>query len=235
MNIEIEKEYLIQSYGRKRLRGLSRNQQEILTNLYEKFGIHTYENENKEKCNLVDPLRFFDTKFDNVVVEIGFGMGEHMIQNAKQNPNCGMIGCEPLENGVINVLLDINEKNIHNVRVYKHDARILLRTFNAESVSRFYVLFPDPWHKTRHHKRRLLSVDFMSLMKEKLRIGGDVVIATDCSEYIKEILENISKLDGVKVLDSSLARPELFIPTKYEKKAIEKGKQPFYIKFDKTS
>ena len=233
----MDKKQLIQSFGRRRSRGLSKSQKDSLANLHVKFGI----NINIAHSDLVDPHKFFDQKFDDIIVEIGFGMGEHLIENAKQNPNSGMIGCEPFENGVANVFRTLDEKNIKNVRVYKNDARILLASFEASSVSRFYVLFPDPWNKKRHSKRRLLSVDFMNLMVKKLKIGGEVIVATDCEKYMREILENVSKLNGVKAADSNverastLERPAWFISTKYEQKAIKNGKQPYYTKFDKIA
>lgn len=223
----LNKKRVIQSFGRRRSRGLSNVQKNSLYNLYEKYSIQD------DGC--ADLHILFKEKFEKIFVEIGFGMGEHLVQNAVQNPNYAMIGCEPFENGVANVLREIEEKKLQNIRVYKDDARFLLNSFADAIINRFYVLFPDPWTKKRHHKRRLLSVDFIKLLQQKLKENGDIVVATDCKEYMDEILENTSQIACMNIIDQSLERPSWLIPTRYEQKAIENGKIPYYTRLIKKT
>ncbi|MBE6447229.1 MAG: tRNA (guanosine(46)-N7)-methyltransferase TrmB [Alphaproteobacteria bacterium] len=217
---------LIQSFGRKRARGLSTTQKNNLDSLAEKFGISLAD------TNL-DPHSIFDNRFSSIFVEIGFGGGEHLIQNSILHQNIGFIGCEPFENGVANTYKNISNNNLLNVRIFKGDARLLLNQFKNDTIKRFYVLFPDPWPKKKHHKRRLLSVDFLKLLQKKATSDGELVIATDSEDYMLNILENlkIAKIcDDITDLSQLSNKPKWFLETRYEQKALQQGKQCYYIK-----
>ncbi len=223
--MNIDRTSVIKSFGRRRSRKLS-NLQKSSMQLYDTYGIHD--------CYVADPLALFDHNFSKLFVEIGFGMGEHLSDAAIQNPDVAFIGCDPFENGVANALRLINDNHLNNVRIFRDDARFLLDSFTNESVDRFYVLFPDPWRKKKHHKRRLLTVDFMKFLVQKLRHGGDLVIATDFEDYMDEILQNSAQVAGIECIGEDLKRPADFISTKYERKAIENEKTPFYVRFVKS-
>ena len=211
------------SFGRKRARGLSETQKNNLVDLYEIYGLKVPEGE-------IHPKTLFDIPFEKIYVEVGFGHGEHLIQNALLNPKIGFIGCEPFENGVAATLKEIRDHNLQNVRIYKGDARLILEKLRKNTIDRVYVLFPDPWHKKRHHKRRILSEEFIeNLRKNQIK---ELVVATDCREYMESVLENLAQLkipspDNIEML---LQKPDWFLSTRYEQKALAKGEKCYYLK-----
>lgn len=221
----MEEQRLIQSYGRKRARGLSGAQKASLETLYDLYGVSVPESET-------NPNNFFTTDYAQVYCEIGFGNGEHLIQNAKNHPGVAFIGCEPFENGVAATLAKIQEQKLSNVRIYKGDARILLDKIADNSFDCFYVLFPDPWHKKRHHKRRLLSEDFIKTLQCKAKSGGQLVVATDCEDYMQQVQETLKRLHLSHEDDLNILRkkPDWFLNTKYESKAISQNRSCYYQK-----
>lgn len=244
---------LIPSYGRKRSHGLSKAQKSDIRELYGLYGIDL--NTIAGTAAAIDPIDLFFSTLPllptkTVFIEIGFGEGEHLIQNAVQNPDVAFIGCEPFENGVVNALREIRDNNLKNVRVFNGDARFLLEKFKPESIDKFYILFPDPWPKQRYHKRRLVSESFLlDFIHPLLKKGGEIIIATDCKDYMKDILkafEGNSSLDKFNIkyehiseklpsndeIDSTI--PNDFISTRYEQKALAKGLEPFYLRAAKT-
>ncbi|MDR1560975.1 MAG: tRNA (guanosine(46)-N7)-methyltransferase TrmB [Holosporaceae bacterium] len=217
---------IIRSYGRKRSRSLSETQKSNLVNLYKIYGITI----PKEK---IDPKELFANKFQQIILEIGFGNGEHLISNAIFHKDIAFIGCEPFENGVANILGKIHANKLENIRIFKGDVRILLNWFNEQIIYRTYVLFPDPWVKKRHCKRRLLSTEFISLLQKKSVSDGELVIATDCEDYMRNILENLNiisdNLSFCNDIRQLSHRPDNFISTKYERKSISKDKKCYYL------
>lgn len=223
--------FIIQSYGRRRSHGLSEAQKDALLNLASEYGITL-------PTKILNPAIFFNG-ISKIFVEIGFGAGEHLIQNAIQNPEVGFIGCEPFENGVAKALKAIHENNLKNVKIFNGDARFLLDFFENSSIDSFYILFPDPWTKKRHHKRRLLSKEFITkTLYSKLKPYGKLIIATDCENYMEEVAKIIKNAPEFYAPISDLkqlqTRPEWFIPTRYEQKAISHGKKPYYLKVEKN-
>jgi len=216
------------SFGRKRARGLSETQKNNLVHLYETYGIEIPEEE-------IHPKTLFDIPFEKIFIEIGFGHGEHLIQNAMQNPKIGFIGCEPFENGVAATLKEIRDNNLQNVRIYKGDARLVLEKLQKNTIDRIYVLFPDPWHKKRHHKRRILSAEFIdNLRKNQVK---ELVVATDYREYMESVLENLAqlKIPAPGDIESLSQKPNWFLSTRYEQKALAKGEKCYYLKVDLTT
>ncbi len=207
------------SFGRKRARGLSSAQKENLEVLYQKYGVGVPSE---------SPHELFDNRYEKIFFEIGFGQGEHLIQNAKKNPDIGFIGCDPFENGVASLLKKIEEEKLENILVYKGDARILLQQFLPNTISRFYVLFPDPWTKKRHHKRRILSEKFMKYLCTDQ--PGELMFATDCEDYMISVLEICDKLGLEYIRDFNVltTQPEWFLGSRYQQKAAEKGSKCYY-------
>ena len=215
--------YVIRTYGRTRSHSLSKTQSDNLQNLYPLYCITLPSEE-------VDPRIFFDRRFNMISFEIGFGNGEHLIEMAKRNPNIGFIGCEPFENGVVTALSGIKNNQLENVRIYKGDARELLNMINDNSIDRMYVLFPDPWRKKRHYKRRLISVDFLHFARKKLKSCSCVMIATDHEDYRNDILNHLHEVMAVFDENKIFERPACFIGTKYERKALGKGIKCAYMR-----
>jgi tRNA (guanine-N(7)-)-methyltransferase len=217
---------IIPSYGRRRSHGLSDTQKDSLSNLYELYGVNLPE-------NTIDPRDLFGEKFDRFVGEIGFGGGERLIAHAVQNPHVGFIGCDPFENGVANALKEIENRRLKNVKIFNGDARFLLDRLKNQSLYRIYVLFPDPWSKRKHHKRRLLSAQFISDLTRKIIVGGHIVVATDHRDYLINILQNLSKISNVvhcNDVNQLSLRPSCLIGTKYEENARLRQKKRYYLR-----
>lgn len=220
---DVQEMKYLPSFGRKRARGLSETQKNNLVHLYETYGIEIPEKK-------IDPRTLFNIPFEKIFVEVGFGHGEHLIQNAMQNPKIGFIGCEPFENGVAATLKEIQDNNLQNVRIHKGDARLVLEKLQKNTIDRVYVLFPDPWHKKRHHKRRILSAEFIdNLRKNQVK---ELVVATDCREYMESVLENLAqlKIPAPNDIETLSQKPNWFLSTRYEQKALSKGEKCYYLK-----
>lgn len=132
-------------------------------------------------------------KAARIILEIGFGGGEHLVAQAAGDPDALFLGAEPFLNGVGSCLRHIEESGVTNVRLYHGDAREVLAALPAASVSRVYILFPDPWPKTRHWKRRLIQPDFLTELARVLKPGGEVRFATDWAHYAAWTLEQFTR------------------------------------------
>jgi tRNA (guanine-N7-)-methyltransferase len=128
-----------------------------------------------------------------VVVEIGFGNGENLLALAAAEPDRDFLGIEVHRAGVGHLLLRAQEAGLRNLRVMRHDAvEVVERHLAPDSLDEILVLFPDPWHKKRHHKRRLVQPAFVTLLASRLRIGGRLQLATDWEPYARQMLEVLS-------------------------------------------
>jgi len=166
-------------------------------------------------------------------LEIGFGGGEHLAQQAQANPDALLIGCEPYVNGVAR-LLSLTE-DADNVRVVIDDARLLLKALPTASLDRIFVLFPDPWPKARHHKRRIVNPETLTDMARLLKSGGELRLATDIMGYARPMLF-AALADGH--FDWQAERPadwqkrsEDWPGTRYEEKARKAGRKPVFFRF----
>lgn len=170
-----------------------------------------------------------------VWLEIGFGGGEHLIWQATRNPDVGLIGCEPFEDGVVKVLSAVDTEGLANVRIHADDGRPLLRLLPEAGVDRAFVLFPDPWPKKRHRKRRLVSSETVAALARILRAGGELRIATDIGEYACAILRAVLGHGGFGWTatgpDDWRSRPRDWPPTRYEAKALREGRRCYYFCF----
>jgi tRNA (guanine-N7-)-methyltransferase len=166
-------------------------------------------------------------------LEIGFGGGEHLAQQARANPDVGLIGCEPYVNGVAR-LLSLTE-DLNNVRVVIDDARLLLRALPEASLERIFVLFPDPWPKARHHKRRIVNPDTLADMARILKPGGELRLATDIMSYARPMLLQALNDGRFHWLAEGPAdwreRPPDWPATRYEAKARKAGRTPVFFRF----
>jgi tRNA (guanine-N7-)-methyltransferase len=168
-------------------------------------------------------------------LEIGFGGGEHLIWQAREHPEVGLIGCEPFINGVARLLALAEAEAIENVRVAVDDARPLLDALPEASLERIFVLFPDPWPKARHHKRRLVNGATATRFGQLLRPGGELRLATDDMGYARVMLQAMLSRpefawQAERPSDWRL-RPPDWPPTRYERKALEAGRSSVYLRF----
>ncbi|HEV2532440.1 tRNA (guanosine(46)-N7)-methyltransferase TrmB [Phenylobacterium sp.] len=124
-------------------------------------------------------------------LEIGFGGGEHMAAQAQRHPDVLILGAEPFQNGVASALRHIDEQGLQNVRLQDGDARELIGHLPDASIARAFILFPDPWPKTRHHKRRLVNAETLADLARVLQPGGRLRFASDVAHYVDWALERI--------------------------------------------
>jgi tRNA (guanine-N7-)-methyltransferase len=140
-------------------------------------------------ASLAPPAYDEARRFERAILEIGFGGGEHLVAQAQADPDALFLGAEPFLNGVGSCLRHIEESGATNVRLHHGDARDLLAALPDASLDRVYILFPDPWPKTRHWKRRLIQADFIGELARVLKPGGEVRFATDWKAYAAWTLE----------------------------------------------
>jgi tRNA (guanine-N7-)-methyltransferase len=164
---------------------------------------------------------------------VGFGAGEHLFWQAEHRPDVGLIGAEPYETGVAKLLAKLDDNYLNNVRIYEGDGREIIEALPDACLGRFFLLFPDPWPKTRHHKRRFLQFEMLEALARVLRPGAELRFATDDKSYLPYALERLlahPKLQWLAQGPSDwLSRPADWPPTRYETKAI-KG-PPAFLRF----
>ena len=162
-----------------------------------------------------------------VVMEIGFGDGDALAQMAAQHPDQSFIGVEVHTPGVGSLLIKIEEQGLQNIRIFNHDAvEVLASSIANGRLDRVQLFFPDPWHKKRHHKRRILSPAFIKLVHEKMRPGGVFHFATDWEQYAEEALERLEKFEGFRNCNQSggySPRPDWRPETKFERRGKRLG------------
>jgi len=173
------------------------------------------------------------------VLEIGFGMGKSLVAMAKAAPEKNFIGIEVHRPGVGACLMDAEEANLTNLRVYEHDAVEVLRDCIADnSLATVQVFFPDPWHKKRHHKRRLIQPEFVEALRNRLAVGGVLHLATDWENYAEHMLEVMSTASNWR----NLAADNMYIPrpqerplTKFEQRGERLGHGVWDLKFERVA
>ena len=159
-------------------------------------------------------------------VEIGFGNGDHLLARAQREPLRNFLGIEVHRPGVGRLLLNLKRAGLRNVRIVCHDAVEVLRDQLAvDSIDELQILFPDPWHKKRHHKRRLIEPQFVALAGSRLRPGGLFALATDWEPYADQMLEVLA---GCPQLENTVAsgyapRPQTRIVTRFEHRGVVRG------------
>lgn len=172
-----------------------------------------------------------------LVLEIGFGMGHSLVEMAKNDPESNYLGIEVHGPGVGSCLMEAEAQAVTNLRVMQHDAVEILEDCVAdERLSRVQIFFPDPWHKKRHHKRRLVRPDFVQLLQKKLMQGGILHLATDWENYAEHMLEVMHAESGWKNLSSThdyIPRPESRPLTKFEKRGHLLGHGVWDMQFQK--
>ena len=172
-------------------------------------------------------------------IEIGFGDGETLVNRAQQNTTTAYLGIEVYRPGVGKCLLRIHKNNVKNVRVSTNDARdVLLQQIPSNAVNEFIILFPDPWPKSRHRKRRLINFEFVELCVDRLVIGGIVLIVTDSRDYaqqVLEILEENPNLESVTPRKDAAEVQDRQQQTRYARKASQSGKQVFEMLYTRSA
>jgi tRNA (guanine-N7-)-methyltransferase len=219
------------SFGRRRGRRLSTRQQALLDEVLPRLRL-----ELSDPCP-PDPGRLFPQRVDALWLEIGFGGAEHLLWQARHNPQIGLIGCEVFEDGIVKALAGIEEQALANIRLGDQDARETLRWLPPGSLDRIFILFPDPWPKKRHRKRRLVSRNLLDLLVRVMAPGAELRVATDIADYARWILLATQahpalswQVEGPR---DWRQRPADWPQTRYETKALAQGRRCYFLRYFK--
>ena len=167
-----------------------------------------------------------------VWLEIGFGAGEHLAAQAVAHPDIGFIGAEPFENGVAALLARVQAENLVNVRVFADDARLLMARLPDASVGRLFILFPDPWPKARHHKRRMVGPATLPEFARILKDGGELRFASDDADYVAWVLEHAGREPAFRL--DSRERGSDWPDTRYQGKAEAAGRACALLRYTRV-
>ena len=204
----------IRSFGRVKSRPIKPRQAELLDTLLPRIAI---------PAGSLDPHALMPDARE-VWLEIGFGGGEHLAEQAARAPDILFLAAEPFLNGVASALRHIDAGGLANIRLHAGDARDLLAALPTGSLARIFILFPDPWPKARHHKRRLIQDDTVAELARVLAPGGALRFATDWKDYAAWTLERVLRSERfhwtAERADDWRARPADHVPTRYETKRL---------------
>lgn len=208
---------------------LTKGQNEAITLYWKAFGIDF-------KSQPIDFKQIYGN--DNpVVLEIGFGMGASFIEMAKNHPQQNYLGIEVHQPGVGACLKTLHEAGIQNVRVMNHDAvEVLSSMIPDRSLARVQIFFPDPWHKSKHHKRRLIQPAFIAQLASKLQLNGVIHLATDWEDYAEQMLlvmQNAPDFENGALHGDFIERPEYRPKTKFEQRGLKLGHGVWDLEFKK--
>ncbi len=227
-----------QFYGRRHGRPLRARLQGLVESLLPRVRFELPEDDSGR----IDPARFFGEAGQDagspsraLWLEIGFGGGEHLAWQAERHPEVDFIGAEYFFNGIASLLRHMDDGGLENIRIYDGDVRDLLPRLPDASLARVFVLFPDPWPKSRHNKRRLIQDDTLDELARVMADGAELRLATDDPDYLRWMLEHLAgradfRWTAVSAQDWR-QRPEDWPGTRYESKAVQAGRTPAYLRF----
>jgi tRNA (guanine-N7-)-methyltransferase len=214
----------LRTYGRIKTRTLKPRQAALVDGLLPSLGV---------PAGPFDP-RTLAPEAAEVWLEIGFGGGEHLAAQAAHRPDVLTIGVEPFLNGVASALRHVDERGLTNVRIVQGDARDIVARLPAASLDRVFILFPDPWPKTRHHKRRLMQPDFIAELARAARPGAGLRFVTDWRDYAAGTLERMAAQSDWAWTAEGPADwrkpPADHVTTRYEQKALG-DTAPIFLNF----
>ncbi|WP_260554213.1 tRNA (guanosine(46)-N7)-methyltransferase TrmB [Coxiella burnetii] len=170
---------------------------------------------------------------------MGFGNGASLLAMAKSHPNLNYLGVEVYRPGIASLLLGLEKEGLTNLRIYQEDAVSVLKySIPDDSLAGIHIFFPDPWPKKRHHKRRLIQADFVALMVQKLKPGGELYLATDWEDYALQMINVLSNFDSLKNKAGPgqfLFQNEHRVMTKFEKRGERLGYRIWDLGFVRLS
>lgn len=209
----------LSSFGRNRGRSLRPYQQRLVEELLPKLVIP-----------LDSPIAGGAMKF---ALEIGFGGGEHLLAQAAHHPDTLFMGCEPFINGVAKCLAGIDQQKLTNIRLFTNDARLLIESLPDACLDAVFILFPDPWPKARHNKRRLVNDQTLAMLARVHKKGGRLLLATDHVDYSVWMLEVLQRSPDYVWTAHAQADwknpPSDWTETKYQRKTSEEGRPPLFF------
>lgn len=222
-----KKKQAVRTFGGRSGRRLSPRQQRLMDSLLPNLQVSLPD------AGSLDPRGLFQDA-TNIWLEIGFGGGEHVSGQAKANPKLGILASEVFPEGVAKLLGQIEDDALDNIRLWPLDGRDLIDGLESECLDRAFILFPDPWPKARHQKRRLIQSDFLDALARVMKPGGQVRFATDVRSYADEALERFLahpafNWRATKADDWRIAPPD-HIQTRYQTKKLG-DIEPIYFDF----
>jgi tRNA (guanine-N7-)-methyltransferase len=213
-------------YGRSRGKALRAGQERLLAATLPRYEIAPHALADRS---------LFGFEAQEVWLEIGFGSGEHLIAQASAQRDVGFIGCEPFLNGVVAALAGIERESLANVRIRRGDAQALLEKAPDAFFSRIFILYPDPWPKRRHHKRRVISAPMIEALARVTRRHGELRFATDIDDYagwtLRRFLASPDFHWAAERADDWRTPWRDWRPTRYEAKARKAGRGSVYLTF----
>lgn len=222
----------LRSFGRRRARKLSPRQAELLDGGLRRFALDLSQ-------PAPQPLTGLFTDARDVWLEIGFGGGEHLLWQAGHNPDIGFIACEPFIDGVVKVIDGAEAAQLENILLHADDVRDVLPWLPSASIARAFVLFPDPWPKKRHIKRRLVNADLLGELARIIRPGGELRLATDIADYARAMLMVVRHEPRFRWLARQPAdwrqRPDDWPETRYEQKAVREGRRRYFFRLERMA
>ncbi len=219
-------------YGRRRGRKLRPGRQGLIDQLLPRLEVVVPSSVG------LDPRSLFAGPVSDVWLEVGFGAGEHLAAQARAHSEVGLIGCEPYVHGVARFLGRVAAEGLGNVRVFADDARLLIDALPDAAIGRMFVLFPDPWPKTRHHKRRFVNRAMLDACARILGDRAELRLATDHAEYCRWMLDRFDRHDAFVWLARSARdwreRPDDWPETRYEVKSRAQGARPYFLRMQRV-
>lgn len=219
-------------YGRFKGKTLRPEQERRLDEDLPRLSVPNVSWEENPERSKIDPAALFGGR--DVWLEIGFGSGEHMVHQAGQNPDLGIIGCEPYVNGVAVAIGKILNTDTQNIRLHAGDARDLFDVLPAQSISKAFLLYPDPWPKARHHRRRFVTPEHLGPLHRVMKVGAELRVATDIPDYVRQTLIEVPRAGFAWQAETAQDWREAWgdwISTRYEQKARREGRVPHYMSF----
>lgn len=213
-------------FGRRQGKALRRNALGLIEDLLPRLTVAVPEPHTR-----VEPALLFPGAMRSVWLEVGFGGGEHLARLAEANPDVGLIGCEVFRNGIASLLGHVQARALGNVRIFPEDVRLLLPALPDGALGRVFVLFPDPWPKTRHAYRRFISPDTLDVLARVLEDGGELRVASDDPVYVAWAARHLDAHPAFEKLLATADRaavPADWPATRYEQKCIT-GRAPMFF------
>lgn len=223
-------------YGRRAGRKLNPSRKEVMETLLPLLHI---EEEHITQQNETEPKSLFKSTPNKVIFEIGFGSGERLLEMLSTHTDTGFIGAEPFTNGVSSFLKDLQSKHAddlpQNIRLYTDDAIPLAQSFTQGSIDEIHVLNPDPWHKVRHHKRRIINQSNLEIFSKIIKPDGKLIMSTDVPNLAEWMVTEASTHDSfewdAEQMDHWITPPKGWIHTRYEGKRAKGADSMRYMIF----
>ena len=221
-------------YGRIKGKSLNAAQVRYLEEDLPKLSVAGITFEENPERDLLDVRELAGGR--KIWLEVGFGGGEHLVHQALQNPDVQFLGVEPYVNGVAMLLGKMRNAGVSNIKLHMGDARNLMDVLPDGSISKAFLLYPDPWPKLRHHRRRFVTPEHLIPLIKCLETGAEFRVATDIEDYVRQTLNEAPKagFEWLAVGPEDWRRPwGDWISTRYEIKALRENRTPHYMTFRK--